>query len=488
MNLRPPSRENCPSGGDLPRRVAELADACDLLPVGASVVVGVSGGADSVALLSLLRSMASERKLRLTVAHLDHGIRGDSADDAQWVAALADRWELPCVVERRDVAAEARTAGIGLEEAARNTRYGFLAQVATQQGAARVAVGHHADDNAETVLYRIARGTHLRGLAGMGLSRPLGEAGCLLVRPLLTSRRAELEQYCRLRGLSWRTDATNADVSHRRNLLRSRVFPLLREGINPRTEEAILRLAGAAREANEFLEELAREAFSATGREEDAEGIVLDRVALVGIPDLVRTTLFRQVLERLGAPLKAVSTEAIRKLSDLPSAETGALALPGGFEARCSGKALRVGRVAELHAPAPMAPVALECPGRTPLPEGGSVVCEEISPDSEAFESHCRAHPEGVEWLDADRLVGPLVCRPRCAGDRFRPMGMKGSQTVGDFLANARIESSRRENVRCLCDDLGIVYLAPLRVEQRVRVTSATRRVWKISAFLPGWV
>ncbi len=539
-----------PEEPDIVRRfeaaVATFLDARAKVPRGAAVVVGVSGGADSVALLDVLRRLAREpaRAYRLTAAHLHHGLRAEAGADAAFVADLAGSWDIPCIVTRRDVPGEARAAGVSFEQAARAARYDFLQQAAAEVGAAFVAVAHHADDNAETILHRILRGTHLRGLRGIPATRPLvqGAAGRspqpsspLLIRPFLDRTREEIESYCRAAGLSWRTDATNLDTAYRRNFLRHELLPLLRSRLNPRVDEALLRLASAAEQADDYLAAVARAALAesaalaANGR--DAPGASIDAARLAREHPLIQSVALRLLLEGLGAPLRDVGADLIESLRDMltdslaASAEPGetrpsALSLPGGWTARreagrlrlrpparASGEGVSPMRVADVlpasaggvppaedanatldedapdHPPASMWPVPLACPGRTGLPDGRQIDCRIEPFDPAAFARHCAGHRRGEEWLDADKVRGRLLCRPRQTGDAFHPLGSLGRQSVSDFLTNAKLPAEARADVLCLCDEEGIVCLAPLRIDERVRVTGATKAVLRLALF-----
>ena len=461
----------------LVRSVAEFIDDRGLIAPGAAVV-GVSGGADSVCLLAVLRelSVCPERYYRLTVGHLSHGIRPEAQADADWVADIARRWQLPCIVESCDVPARARDEGRGIEEAARDARYDFLSRAAATAGASVVAVGHHADDNVETVLYRIARGTHLRGLAGIVAQRPLGSV--TLVRPLLHCRREEVEAYCRRAGLEWRTDPTNADTAYRRNFIRHELLPLLRDRLNPRADEAVTRLAVAAGEVDAYLSAEAARATSAALRHSDPDRIVLDATKLAGEADVVQRAALRCALERLSAPMRKITAQRLdelRRLCDGP----GSVALAGGFAARRERDELIVERVREAHdSTEQSAPLA--CPGRTVLADGREIVCEILDHAQADFDAHCRSHEPGVELLDAAGISGPLTCRPRRDGDQFHPLGSPGRQSVSDFLTNRKLPRRRREAAWCICDDQAIVYLAPLRIAERVKITPQTRRVVRI--------
>jgi len=467
------------------RAVAEFIDANALIAPGEAVVAAVSGGADSVAMASVLNALADSggRSWRLTIAHLDHQLRQDSRDDERFVRELAAGWSLPCVTAARDVAAEATRTGGGLEEAARMVRYSFLVETAQNLGAGVVAVGHQADDNVETILYRLARGTHLRGLAGMSPGRSLAGSDIRLVRPLLQCRRQEVEQYCRRAGLQWRTDHTNAEVRYRRNFIRHELLPAIREKLNPRVDEALLRLAGAASQVEAYLLEKAAEPFGSAVRPSPAGSVALDRAALKASAPVIRQFVIRLALERLSAPLGDMSAARYEELAALvEDGLGGGVSLPGGWVARREGPLLVLSRGKTTMPPAHLATVVLICPGTTELGGGLSIRCRVGPIDREAFERHRRQPVPGVEFVDAGCLRGPLVCRPRTAADAFRPLGCDGSQSVSDFLTNRKVRRDLRTKVLCVRDDLGIVYLVPLRIDQRVRVGPRTAKVLCIEA------
>jgi tRNA(Ile)-lysidine synthase len=475
--------------GQLDELVADVAgfiDRLGLLRRGQGVVVGVSGGPDSVALLAVLRDLAAQaaRGYRLTAAHMNHQLRPAAAEEAQFVARLAEQWGIPCVVEARDVRAAAKAGGQGIEAAARDLRYDFLLAVAARCGADIVAVGHHADDNVETILQRIVRGTHLRGLAGIHASRRLGPGGPLLVRPLLEVRRERIEAFCRRCGLEWRTDESNADPAYRRNFIRHELLPLLRARLNERAEEALLRLAAAAGTADEHLGQEGRRVLERAVRHRTDRRVVLAASALAVEDELVRTYALRAAMEDLHAPLGDLSAELMAELAELPmSAPPAAVTLPGRFLARREGGELVIEAPPAGDGLVPREPMwetEVQIPGRTTLPDGRCVVAHVGPFHGPAFVAHCISHPPGVELLDADSIRGRLVCRPRRPGDQFVPLGAPGTQTVSDFLTNARLSQRHRDAVLCLCDEEGVVYLAPLRIAERARVTENTRNVLRI--------
>jgi tRNA(Ile)-lysidine synthase len=468
--------------------IAAAIDAGGLIPPRATVVVGVSGGADSVALLAALRELSGRpgRQYTLVVAHLNHGLRAQADQDERFVAELAERWRLPCEIHRSSVAAESRRRGQGIEQTGRRLRYDFLRQVAQRHGAACVAVGHHADDQVETVLFRLFRGSHLRGLAGMMASRSLG-GGVLLIRPLLAIRRAEAGAYCRRIGLTWREDASNADTAYRRNFIRNELLPFLRDRLNPQVDQAIRHLAATAAETEEQLRCLG-EAALARARKKSAgphQGqILLDLSALEAETPLIRRYAIRIALERMGVPMRAVTAEHLHQLETMASAgQPAAMDLPDGWLARVEGGTMVIAGPSAVGKPDGIASwpaVDLACPGRTVLPDGRAIVCERAPLDRQAFQAHCRSGRHDVEWLDADAVQGALVCRPRQRGDAFWPLGCDGRRKVGKLLTDLKLPRALRRFVLCIQDQAGIVLCLPVRIDDRVKITDGTKNVLRI--------
>ncbi len=300
-----------------------------LLEAGQVVVVGVSGGADSVALAAALRLIG---RYVLHIAHIHHGIRADADGDADFVAELAEKWQTPFHLERIDTPSLARAERIGIEEAARTGRYEALSAIAARAGADAVAVAHHAGDQVETVLHRIVRGTHLRGLAGMTPKRKLNE-NLVLIRPLLWAGREQIERFCRSEGLSWRTDHTNAEMDFTRNFIRHELLPLLRDRLNTRADDALLRLASAAGEAESVLSELAERLFERACRKRSDREIVLRTAPLKKAPALLAAMALRSALAAMDAPQQALGRERFDDLLAVLDGSVTAVDLPGQIRA-----------------------------------------------------------------------------------------------------------------------------------------------------------
>jgi tRNA(Ile)-lysidine synthase len=308
-----------------------------LLPSPGPVIVGVSGGADSVALAAALAALDYGP---LTLAHVHHGLRGPAADaDAALVEDLAGQLSAAAEVVRIDAGALAAEAGVGLEEAGRKARYDAFAELAGRAGAGAVAVAHHLDDQAETVVHRIFRGTHRRGLAGMPAARTLTD-GVRLVRPLLWARREQIEHFCRRRGLTWRDDASNAATDFTRNFIRHRIMPQARSGVNPRCDEAIARLAAAAAEAQAALEGLAEELFERAAGRRGPGRIVLRAAPLRKAQPLLARMALLRALEHVGAGRQEITRERMDELLAVAAGRLPAVDLPGGVRAEAEGAAV----------------------------------------------------------------------------------------------------------------------------------------------------
>lgn len=431
------------------------------------MVVGVSGGADSVALLLLLREIAAPLRLRLVVAHLNHGLRPDAATDARFVQALAAAWGLPYVGEAADVRAWARRQRLSLEAAAREARYAFLHRVAAAQRCGVVAVGHTADDQAETLLLRLLRGGRP---GGMWPRRPLGSV--LLVRPLLDCWRRDLRALLAQRGVPWREDPTNLDPRHLRNRVRHDLLPVL-AGYIPDGQNRVKQSADLL-----AAEDAALEAAAAAVEPEalvlEGVGVRLRRAVVAAQPPAVGWRLVRRAVAAAGGNLRRLRFVTVQEALRL--AEEGK-----------EGQRLSLPRVElEVRGDDLLLVPAGNPPEEVVLPETGRVgaepfglVVESILLPREAVELG-----DGATYLDADRVRPPLVLRPWRPGDRFTPLGMRGRKKVGDFLTDAKVPRLYRRRLPVLVDGAGtILWLVGWRLAEEARVTAQTRRVLRLRVY-----
>ena len=471
-----------------------------LLEQGQGVVVGVSGGADSVCLLHLLRELSAEWALRLTVAHLNHGLRGADADaDAGFVAELAREWGLPSVVEKVDVAALAREKRLSIEEAARQARYAFLARVAGEQDARYVGAAHHADDQAETVLMRFLRGSGVAGLRGMLPVMPLSdyrlapEAAAeadspLLIRPLLATPRAAIADYCRENSLRWRTDASNADLRHYRNRLRHELLPVLRE-YNPRISEVLARTAEAMAGDYEVLEAVAEDQYAELAIQVSPDVIAFEQERLVQLPVGLQRSLLRLAIHQLRANLRDIGWEHVER-----ALETARFGQSGDSATIAAGLALCLDQGIAQIGPEGAVPqsmrfglrprvrtaFAVTAPGTTVLGSGWWIDVDALA-RPELPPGWTENDQPWTAYLDADAVGEELTVRPRQPGDRFRPLGLGGhTARVNEFMINEQLPAGERADWPLLVGAGGIAWVCGYRIDEGAAVTPFTKRIWRV--------
>ena len=453
----------------LPARALRTIRKHQLFPRGARVLVAVSGGADSVSLLHILRVLERRGELAIAgVGHLNHLLRGPDADaDEQFCCELAATAGLPFESARVDVAALARAAGCSLESGARRARYEFLNGAAARLQAEAVAVGHTLDDQAETVLLRLARGAGSRGIAGI---RP--KAGTV-VRPLLDISRAELRAYTAVWGLASREDSSNADVAIPRNRLRLEVMPHL-ERFAPAIVRTLAREAALARDDEDYLDGRATEVFPSVVLQSE-RGTELRAEALRTLPRPLASRVVRRVLEE-SAPGRFVAAGHVDGVLELAGAPNGtSVALPGLVATREQDYVL-------LGSGATAAFPQTPC---LPLTVPGGVELGRWAITAEAADVQPTPPVRGaVALVAADVLRLPLAVRTRRRGDRFRPLGMAGrGRKLQDFLVDRKVARAERDALPLVVDrDDRIVWVAGQSVAEDFRVTAACRAVILLKA------
>ncbi|MGC9358429.1 MAG: tRNA lysidine(34) synthetase TilS [Anaerolineae bacterium] len=481
-----------------------------LLDVGQKVVVGVSGGPDSVTLLDLLHRLARTWDLDLHVAHLHHGIRGTEADrDAEFVTALAKERDLPFTVKRVDLPSIAEKEGLAIEEAARRVRYAFLAQTAQQLGAGVIAVGHHADDQAETVLMHLLRGAGLAGLRGMLpetlfsdyrllLFSPFEEAPegtvppLCLIRPLLGVERERIDAYCEARELRYRFDRSNLDTTYFRNRLRHEVLPYLAD-INPRISQRLCHLAEVVRADYAVLEGEIAEAWNNLIVTEHADAIAFDLEGWRNQPLAIQRALIRRAAFELRRTLRDVGFIHVEDAVQVGQrGTTGAEAtLPRDLVVRVGYTTLTVADTEALHLPPerpwlePGAEIPIAVPGRTQLP-GGWILEAEVLDTWNMATLTTNPHPM-TAWMNVDCLEGTPVLRTRQKGDRFRPHGMEGAEVqLSDFLINVKLPLAWRDHLPLLVSGGEILWVVGLRMSEEALVYPETLEVVRMRFLKSG--
>ena len=479
-----------PASMSLPKRLEQALVRDGLLAPGDAVLVGVSGGPDSVALLRLLREVGPSLRLSLEVAHVDHGIRGpQSRDDCEFVRGMAARLSLPFHLARLDLGEAADERGAGnLEARARERRYRFFAEVASERRMDKVAVGHNRDDQVETMLMWLLRGCGPEGLQGMPAARPLarspeGAGPAVLIRPLLDVSREEVLAFLESRGLDYREDPTNRDPRYLRNWLRGAVLPELRSRSDGALERRLARLGGMLRSDHALLERQAAAAYP-----DMAPGGVLDRRRFLAMDPEFRPRMARFWLRRELGTLRRMGfahVDAVTKLM-VGNRPHGQVSLPGGWTAVRQYDTVRLTRRTE--APRRSVPHAED--SRTadyscPLPLEGDLTVPEAGVRVTAWRSRSRELPEDpfeavFDLSGLGRPEGRLRLRNPRPGDWFRPLGMAGRKKLKDLFIDRKVPRSRRRTAPLLVVGDEIAWIPGCARSGLARVGPETRDVWRV--------
>ena len=465
------------------RRTEELADRYGMLQAGDHILAGVSGGADSVCLLYLLRELAPRRDFQLEAVHVEHGIRGaESESDCAFVRELCARLEIPLSVEHIRVPDLAKALGQGTEETAREERYRIFLETAGKRGANKVAVAHNLNDQAETVLWNLARGSSLRGLGGIRPVRSLGKKGgegreIVLIRPLIGTRRREIESFLMEKGIPFCTDRTNEDREITRNRIRLCVLPEL-EALNSRAAEHISLAAEQLRETEDYL---ARQTAKAAGEmirsgpEDRTKILLLDR--FFREDPLIRQRVLRECIRGVmpGGSLKDVGRVHVEELLALASMSCGkAVSLPGGV------RAVREDGILRFAPPGFAAEDAGEEWMEVPLREDGTFSFGKslyrCSFGSSFPGGNAPGSPAVIEqkkytkWLSYDTMGAYLCMRTRRSGDYLIVNASGGRQKLKDYFIGCKIPREIRDRIPLLAQGSHILWVVGGRISEGARV------------------
>lgn len=458
----------------------------NMLQPGDGVVVGVSGGVDSTALLHVLWRLQKEWELRLHIAHLNHGIRGEeAAEDARFVEALGHKLGIPVTIQTLDIPSWAREAVLTEEEAGRIARYDLYERIANQVKAERIAVGHHGDDQAETMLMNLIRGAGLRGLTGMPPVR--GK----VIRPLIELEKWRLEAYCRWKELPWREDATNLSPAYRRNYIRLKIIPRL-ERLNPAVVQGLMRTTAILSEDLQVLEELSMEAYKRAIAELEPGRITLQLPVLRSLPTALRKRVIDHAYGIVSGRSQGLPNTSLESLEACVADEvpTWRQTLPGKTEFFIRNEVLIFARRVKMKQEKELSPCVLPLGASTMMDELNVLIHTELLTEvPKWWETEASLRPRdawqelGVWWVDMDvaSLELPLCVRSRRPGDRFQPLGMTGSKKIQDLFVDEKIPRRQRDQIPCIVDSRGIVAVVGLHQAHRSRITEKTQQVLRIT-------
>jgi tRNA(Ile)-lysidine synthase len=463
------------------QRVLRFIKEQHLIPKQPKLVVAVSGGPDSVCLLQILLRLKKELGVELHVAHLNHQLRGgESEADAQFVAELAHGLDIPATIEQRDVKAYKAQHHTSLEEAAREVRYAFLAQVAASAGAERVAVGHTLDDHVETILMHLIRGSGTRGIQGLQpLSRwPSPGAGLTVIRPLLELSREETADYCRHHRLGPRLDESNLSLSPLRNRIRHQLLPQLRS-YNPQVAEALLRMARLATDDLAFIDREVARMWPEVAQKR-GNTVVLDKKSFVDLTSALKRHLLRTSIEELLGNLKDIEARHIEEIMDALDKPAGKrISLPDGLTFTIEYDRYLLGSDYASLSPFPVleSEFNINMPGKTNIP-GWDI--EAIIIDSSVISEEGEKADGFSACFDFARIGHKLTVRHRQPGDRFQPKGMSQPKKLNEFMIDARIPQAWRQRVPIVCSPEQILWVVGWRIDERAKVSEGTTRVLRL--------
>ncbi len=467
-------------------QVSDFIKEHQLLNPGDRVVIGVSGGPDSLCLLDCLNNL----RYPLICAHLDHGLRQESSDEAAYTKSIAQSYNLPFEIEKQDIALKAGS-GVSLEEAARLARYNFLARVAKKNDVQVIATGHTADDQVETVLMHFLRGTGPAGLRGILPDTPLDSwvgiadaQGIRLIRPLLILNRDQTEEHCRAVSLEPIIDPSNMDHTFFRNRIRHELLPLL-ETYNPGIRQILLRLSRIMTAEADLLEEMVASAWESVFESQGESALLLRVESMERRPLALKRALLRSAIKKLQPAARDVSFDTIERAIQFVSDPMRPASRPliAGLMLRDLGD-----EVLLCHTDLPVmfdrlpqligdVQVEVPIPGEVELAGGWKLITmsESIAPGS--YPAYLNAQEGDFAVIDRSRVSEPLSVRARMPGDRIQPLGLDGTTKVSDIMINNRIPELARARWPIVVSEDEVVWVAGIRMSHLFRLTEETSHV-----------
>ncbi len=455
----------------LTQRVYGYCMDCGLLAPGMKVIAGVSGGADSVCLLRMLAEMKDELDLTLVCVHIEHGIRGEeSRVDRDFVKDLCLRLNIKLKIYEEDVPGIARERSMTLEEAGRYVRYEAFNKELVKEGADVIAVAHHKDDQAETVLFNMTRGSGLKGISGMA---PVNGR---IIRPLLILTREEIEGYLREKGQDYRVDSTNEDSGYTRNAIRNNIIPRLRE-ISDGAVDHIVQAADEAREADEYIRGQAALAYERAVSGED-NLYTVETEELRKEPPLIQRYVIRSILTALYTSHKDLEALHVKSLVSLCDMQSGrSIDLPRGMMARKEGSRLLIGQREAVSPDREMTDIELNTDGDTEVKGYGTFVScigeyDGITPAPDSLYT---------KWFDYDKIISRVHVRNRIPGDYLTIGREENRKKLKKYLIDEKVPESKRGGLLVLADGAHILWVVGMRISEHYKVGRETRRVLKIT-------
>lgn len=441
----------------------------NLIESGDTILGAISGGPDSMAMLNCLVLLKKDLKFKLLIAHVNHGVRGEYAKrDQEFVKMVAKDYNIPYFTKNVDMVGYGKELGISSEEAGRILRYGFFREILSDYGGGKIAVAHNKNDQAETILHRIIRGTGLDGLKSMEFIK--GD----IIRPLLNISRKEIEDYIEQKRIKFVVDHTNLETDYTRNKIRLELLPYIKENFNPNIIDSLYRLTRIATGEIQIIEEITTEKYNLIVKSATENSIIFNGAIFKLESEAIRKRLIRKAIENISGNLHGIEEIHINDIIKLfQDAKTGKnIDISKGLRARVSYSdfiiELRNNTNPKLEAK------KIEI-GENVLEEFAIIISLElISADEIDFNN------ADIKYIDYDKVSGELWIRRRKSGDKFSPLGLGGSKKLKDYMIDKKIPQDKRNSIPILCDNSGIIWVIGYGLSDKYKITEETKQTLRI--------
>ncbi len=438
------------------------------------VLLGVSGGPDSLAMLDLFSRIQDEFNLQLYVFHLNHMFREEAAQEAAFVAETCKKYKIEAFIRKIDVPALIRNEGLSPEEAARKARFQFMEEKSDELDVKKIALGHNRDDQVETVLLHLCRGSALKGLTGINPLTYYKDK--FIIHPLLDISSYKIEEYCKKRGLEPCRDTSNEKTIYTRNKIRHKVIPYIEGEINPGFKDVIIRMAGILREEEDFLEQIAAQKMQEAIIHKKSNKIILSVKYLRELAVVIRRRVIQNIINKLCGEVTDLYYEHLSNIDVfIREANTGKeICLPHGIRMRRVYNKLIIQK-GEFENEKHNYNFKLKVPGEVNLPDNSKIKTKLMKKDAQWLQ---KAVKENTCLCDYDKIREPLFVRTRKPGDKIQPLGMKGIKKLKDFFIDEKVLPEKRDNIPLIVDDPGrIIWIAGMRMNDKFKVTDETENI-----------
>jgi tRNA(Ile)-lysidine synthase len=453
-------------------RVIKTIEKYKLISIGDKILVGLSGGPDSVALFHILYHLRLKYKISLIASHLNHGLRDkESEKDALFVKELTENLKIPLIIKKVDVQNVKEKRRLSLEEAGRILRYEFFKKIFKENKMDKIALGHQADDQAETFLINLLRGSGSRGLGGIYPKRDI------YIRPLIEVKRNEIIEYLKARNLSYRIDSSNADLRFLRNKIRHKLIPFLEKEYNPRIKHLLIQSGEILRYEDEFLDELTEKNFKGMVDGNVANGeLIFDIKKLNKLQKALKYRVFRRAIHEITGTLRRINFKHLEKIeylcADFPSNKS--LSLPFGFTVLKSYDKLIFSKFKKTW---PFYYILDSILERLNLNEINKTIKFEIKDIKEI--KNIKENPS-IAFIDFSKITLPFIIRNFGYGDLFQPLGMKGKKKLKDFFIDKKVPLKKRAEIPLVLSENQIIWVGGMMISDRVKVKNNTKRILKL--------